>query len=194
MEHYFSDTPTAPSEEQEVVLQVLGETLRCTTDRAVFSGKGLDEGTRILLETAQVERGAHVLDLGAGWGAVAVALGVHYGCTAVCVERNERAAALCARNLERNRVQGKVLVGDGLAPVAAQDFDLVLLNPPIRAGKAAYYPWLAGARARLRPGGALWVVVRTSQGAKSLRRELEAHYSEVRDAAIEHGYRVYCAR
>ncbi|MDA8346046.1 MAG: methyltransferase [Thermaerobacter sp.] len=194
MEHYFTSVPNARSEEQEVLLDVLGEEIRCTTDRAVFSGRGLDEGTRILLETVEVPRGARILDLGAGWGAIAVTLGVYYGCEVVCVERNERAAALCARNLQQNRVEGTVLVGDGLDPVAGQQFDLVLLNPPIRAGKAVYYPWLAAARGHLLPNGALWVVVRTNQGAKSLRRELEAHYSDVREVAIERGYRVYCAR
>ncbi len=175
-------------------MRVLGREFVCTTDRAVFSGKGLDEGTRVLLETAEVQAGARILDLGAGWGAVAVALGVRYGCEAVCVERNARAAALCQRNLERNGVHGKVLVGDGLAPVADERFDLILLNPPIRAGKGVYYPWLHKAKEHLRAGGSLWVVVRTSQGAKSLRRELEASYDDVRDAAIKHGYRVYCAR
>jgi 16S rRNA (guanine1207-N2)-methyltransferase len=173
---------------------VLGRDFLCTTDRAIFSGNGLDEGTRVLLETVEVREGYRILDLGAGWGAVAVALGVRYGCEAVCVERNERAAALCQRNLERNRVRGKVLVGDGLDPVAGERFDLILLNPPIRAGKAVYYPWLHAARDYLRAGGALWVVVRTSQGAKSLRKELEVSYEDVYDAAIKHGYRVYRAR
>ncbi len=194
MDHYFSATPKAPSEERDVLLQVLGEEIRCTTDRAVFASRGLDEGTRILLECVEVPHAARLLDLGAGWGAIAVTLGVHYGCEVLCVERNERAAGLCQRNLERNKVRGRVLVGDGFAPVAGERVDLITLNPPIRAGKSVYYPWLEEAKQYLRPGGALWVVVRTTQGAKSLERELWAHYDTVREVEIKRGYRVYSAR
>jgi DNA-binding transcriptional MocR family regulator len=88
----------------------------------------------------------------------------------------------------------RVVLGDGIAAAGDERFDLVLLNPPIRAGKKVFYPWLGGSRAHLQAGGALWVVVRTSQGARSLRDELRRHFPAVEDVAMDKGYRLYCAR
>lgn len=175
-------------------MHVLGHRLSFLTDAGVFSKGGLDRGTRLLLETARVGEGAAILDLGSGWGAVSVALGVARNARPTCVEQNSRAAELCSANLERHRVQGRVCVGDGFGTVAGERFEHILLNPPIRAGKRVYYPWLRQASEHLAPGGVLWVVIRTSQGAKSLRAELVRLGAEVTDEAVEGGYRVYGAR
>lgn len=193
-EQYFTDRPHSESTPREVEVRVLGKTFHFTTDAGVFSKDGLDRGTRVLLESAAIHAGERILDLGAGWGAVSVVLGAARGAVPTCVEQNERAAALCRENLRRNRVAGDVRTGSGFSPVAGERFHHILLNPPIRAGKKVYYPWLLEAPAHLEPGGALWVVVRTGQGAKSLRAELVHVGAVVEDRAIEGGYRVYCAR
>jgi len=194
VEHYYSAEPQVRSQEREVRFTVLGQEYRCTSDSGVFGKSGLDDGTRLLIERARVPQGARVLDLGAGWGPVGVVIGHRYGAEVWAVERNARAAALCERNLERWGVRHRVVLGDGISAVADERFDLVLLNPPIRAGKQVYYPWLGASRENLRPGGSLWVVVRTSQGARSLREELARNFPEVEDVAMDKGYRLYCAR
>jgi len=194
VEHYFSRVPAVPSQEREVRFTVLGREFACTTDSGVFSADALDEGTRLLIEGARVREGGRILDLGAGWGPVGVALGTVAACEVWAVESNARAAALCERNLDRGNVPQRVLGGDGLGPVEGETFDAVLLNPPIRAGKAVYYPWLQGSRRHLEAGGALWVVVRKNQGAASLMAELERHYAAVQETARRSGYRLYCAR
>ena len=193
MEHYFSAEPGVPSQEREVRFSVLGEDYVCVTDAGVFGKSGLDEGTRLLVERAEVPPGARVLDLGAGWGAVGVVIGRRCAAEVWAVESNARAAALCERNLERYGVRHRLVLGDGLAAVADERFDRILLNPPIRAGKRVYYPWLAASPAHLLPGGQLWVVVRTNQGARSLREELAQRFRTVRDVAMDRGYRLYCA-
>lgn len=194
MEQYFSAEPKVESKEREVRFTVLGQQYRCTSDSGVFGKSGLDDGTRLLIECVRIPEGAKALDLGAGWGPLGVTIGHHYGAEIWAVESNARAAALCKRNLERWGVRHRVLTGDGLSAVGDERFDLVLLNPPIRAGKKVYYPWLGGSRQHLLPGGSLWVVVRTNQGARSLRDELSRHYEVVEDVAMDKGYRVYCAR
>ncbi len=193
LEHYFSAEPKVASQEREVRFSVLGREYRCTTDTGVFGKAGLDEGTRLLIEHAAAWPGARVLDLGAGWGPVGVVIGQRYEAEVWAVESNARAAALCERNLERWGVHHRVVLGDGLEPITGERFDLILLNPPIRAGKKVYYPWLEGSRQHLRPGGSLWVVVRTNQGARSLREELTRHFAKVEDMAFDRGYRVYRA-
>ena len=76
-EHYYSRNPNVEHDEQQVIFEVLGRQLRCTTDAGVFSRDGLDMGTRILLE-ALPELSGRILDLGCGWGPVGAAIGSVY--------------------------------------------------------------------------------------------------------------------
>ena len=93
---------------------------------------------------------------------------------------NQRAVALARRNLKQNGVRAEVVQGDGFAAVTGA-FDAIITNPPIRAGKAVIYGLFAEARAYLKPGGALYVVIRKQQGAPSALKYLKETFG---DAAI----------
>ncbi len=194
-EHYYSKNPSAAHDEKAVIFETLGLKFRCATDAGVFSRDGLDMGTRILLE-ALPELSGRALDLGCGWGAVGVALGKRYpGAEILLTDVNERAAELAERNLRDNGVKNaRVVCGDGFERVEGA-FDLIALNPPIRAGKAVVYALFAGAARRLAPDGALYVVIRKQQGAESAQRYLETLYKKVERVAREKGYWVLrCAK
>lgn len=77
-----------------------------------------------------------------------------------------------------------------------EDFDAILLNPPIRAGKAVVYRLFAEAAEALVPGGQFYTVIRRQQGANSARRELERLFGEtaVSDLARRAGYHVFLCR
>ena len=187
-EHYYTKTPGVAHDEKQVIFEALGLRFQCATDAGVFSRDGLDMGTRILLE-ALPEPGGRALDLGCGWGAVGVVLGKRYpDLELVLTDVNERAAELARRNLRENGVKNaRVLCGDGLAAVEGA-FDLIALNPPIRAGKAVVYGLFAAAAGRLVPGGALYVVIRKQQGAESARKYLETVFASVERVARDKGY------
>ncbi|HVZ98707.1 MAG TPA: 50S ribosomal protein L11 methyltransferase [Caulobacterales bacterium] len=97
-------------------------------------------------------RVAHVLDVGAGSGVLAIAA-AKCGANALAIEIDPRAAEIAAINAEQNRVahRVRVIAGDGARHVARQRFDLVfaniLMRPLIRLS-----PRLAPA---LAPGGTL---------------------------------------
>ena len=117
-----------------------------------------------------------MLDLGCGWGAVGVALGKRYpGLEIVMTDINARAAGLARRNLAENGVAATVLQGDGFDPVEGL-FDAIVTNPPIRAGQAVIYGLFDRARAYLKPGGALYLVIRKQQGALSALKYLKERY------------------
>ncbi len=175
-DHYYTENPTSAHDERHFALNLLGEDLTFTTDAGVFSRDGLDRGTRLLLE-ALPELTGRVLDLGCGWGAVGVALGRKYpALDIVMTDINSRAVELARRNLAANGVRAEVVQGDGFQSVTG-DFDAVVTNPPIRAGKAVIYGLFAGARERLRPGGALYAVIRKQQGAPSALKYLRETYA-----------------
>ena len=187
-EHYYAKNPGVAHDEHRVIFEVLGLRIQCTTDSGVFSREGLDMGTRILLE-ALPEASGRVLDLGCGWGPVGVALGKKYPeAKLVLTDVNERAAELAERNLRDNGVRGaQVIRGEGFENVEGT-FDLIALNPPIRAGKAVIYDLFANAAARLNAGGALYIVIRKQQGAESAQKYLKTIYRDVERVARDKGY------
>ena len=187
-EHYYSENPVAAHDEREVIYQALGLRFACVTDAGVFSRDGLDMGTRILLE-ALPELHGRILDLGCGWGPVGTALGKKYpDAQLVLTDVNSRAVELAARNLGANGVTNATVVqGDGFVAVEGK-FDAIVLNPPIRAGKAVIYAMFAEAAAHLNAGGALYIVIRKQQGAESAQKYLETLYGDVQRIAREKGY------
>ncbi len=194
-EHYYSENPGVAHDEREVIFEVLDQRLNCTTDAGVFSRDGLDMGTRVLLEALPELRG-RVLDLGCGWGPVGVALGRRDpALEIVMTDVNARAVELAARNLRANGVtNARAAQSDGFDRVDG-DFDFIVLNPPIRTGKAVIYGLFAGAARRLRPGGEMYVVIRKQQGAESAQRYLETVFGRVERIARDKGYWVLrCAQ
>ena len=194
-QHYYTQNPDVEHDLRQVIFEVLGLRLNCTTDAGVFSRDGLDMGTRILLE-ALPELHGRILDLGCGWGPVGTALGKRYpGAQIVLTDVNSRATELAARNLAANGVTNAAVVqGDGFAAVEG-DFDAIVLNPPIRAGKAVIYALFAEAANHLRSDGALYIVIRKQQGAESAQKHLSSIYADVERIAREKGYWVLrCAR
>ena len=187
-EHYYAKNPGAAHDERRVIFEVLGLKFQCTTDSGVFSREGLDMGTRILLE-ALPEVSGRALDLGCGWGPVGVAIGKRYpDVELVLTDVNERAVELAQRNLRDNGVRSaRVVCGEGFERVEGS-FDLIALNPPIRAGKATIYELFARAAGYLRPGGELYIVIRKQQGAESAQKYLKTVYGDVERVARDKGY------
>ena len=176
-DHYYTENPSSAHEEWQIEATILGSALRFTTDAGVFSRDGLDRGTEVLLEALPGLHG-RVLDLGCGWGAVGVALGKRYpDLEIVMTDINARAVELARRNLAANGVHAEVCQGDGFASVEGS-FDAIITNPPIRAGKAVIYGLFYQAKARLAPGGALYIVIRKQQGAPSALKHLKEVYGD----------------
>jgi 16S rRNA (guanine1207-N2)-methyltransferase len=194
-EHYFSDQPQGASRPREWQARLRGRVYRFRTDRGMFSPDHIDPGTLLLIETMEVRPGETVLDLGCGYGALGIAAAPLAAPARVYLtEVNRRAAALAEQNLGLNGIENaEVRIGDGLEPVADLRFDVILTNPPIRAGYAVVFPLLEQAADHLAPGGRLWLVARVRQGAKTLAAKLGALGLEVREVERKGGYRVYQA-
>ncbi|HHX26512.1 MAG TPA: class I SAM-dependent methyltransferase [Firmicutes bacterium] len=191
-EHYFTEKPSSERSIKEITIDIRGIPFTFRTDRGVFSRGKLDRGTRLLIEAMNLDGVKRVLDLGCGYGPIGiVAAKLSPESEVIMVDLNERACELAQDNVRLNRLtNAQVLSGNGFQPVAGMKFDLILCNPPIRAGKSVVFPLITEAREFLEPGGCLLVVARTKQGSKSILK----HMSEVFDVAREiekgGGYRV----
>lgn len=164
-------------------LRLAGHDVEIETAGGVFSPGRIDLGTQVLLRSvpAPPPTGA-VLDLGCGWGPIALSLGLLAPAAEVwAVDVNERALDLVRRNAARL----------GLTIVAAtpQDvpddvrFAAIWSNPPIRIGKEALHALLESWLPRLLPGAAAHLVVQRNLGADSLRAWLAAQWPGELDVA-----------
>ncbi len=189
-EQYFTKDPTSESREAVATWEHGGKTVEFVTDRGVFSRGHVDFGSRLLVASLPPLHG-RVLDLGCGYGFVGVAVGLTHPGVAelVLCDVNARALALARRNAARHGVAVTCLESDGFAAVEGT-FDAILTNPPVRAGKAVYYPWFAEAARRLRPGGALYLVLQRKQGAPSAQKHLEGLFADVTVLERDAGYHI----
>lgn len=173
---YFAPRPAVPSRPSRVPLVLPDLTVDLDVDRGVFSVAGIDPGTRYLLQEAPTppSGSTNLLDLGCGYGPVAVALAHRAPTAAVwAVDVNQRAVALTRATAERLQLSSLhalvVPADDPLAGVPAEvGFDAVYANPPIRIGKPALHRLLTTALDRLLPGAHAYLVVQKHLGADSL--------------------------
>lgn len=195
MEHYFTNNNSKQAaDEREVMARVRGLEVRLQTDAGVFSKRGLDFGSRLLIEHVTLPQGAFVVDLGCGYGPVTAILGQVYPDSQwILADVNERAVQLAWRNTTSLGNRRRVVVSDGFCEIQDEEVDAVVLNPPIRAGKSVVYRLFAEARAHLRKGGSLWIVIQKKHGAPSAKKELERLFPLVQDVARSGGYHVFCS-
>lgn len=188
-DHYFSPQPSAEVRQHHVDIDVDGRRVRLRSASGVFSATRLDPGTAVLLKKAPLPRsGGTYLDLGCGYGPIAVTLALASGGRVTAVDVNQRALDLVAANAADLEVD--------ITAVAPQDvpgdatFDQIWSNPPIRVGKTALHDLLEQWLPRLKPEGVAWLVVARHKGADSLVPWLAERGFPTEKYASAKGYRI----
>jgi 16S rRNA G1207 methylase RsmC len=168
-EQYFSTQPQSSSHERASTFVVASKTLRLVTDRGVFSKKGVDQGTQILLDAApKPPSSGTFLDLGCGSGAIAIALASQSPhAEVVAIDINIRALKLVASSAELNGLTNIKAMLPSSVP-SEREFDLIWSNPPIRIGKQALHDLLSTWLNRLSVKGEAWLVINRNLGSDSL--------------------------
>jgi 16S rRNA G1207 methylase RsmC len=193
---YFSEQPSGTEVRRAISAQIWGRELTLITASGVFAADWLDRGTAVLLRTSPIPQGSpRILDLGCGYGPIALAIALHCpGADIDAVDVNERALALCRENAEALGVADRVRV---LRPEQVEPevrYDEIWSNPPIRIGKQSLHELLLSWLARLAPDGVARLVVGKNLGSDTLQRWLiEQGYSCERVASAK-GFRVLVVR
>lgn len=190
-QHYFSASPEVGSATRVVSVELPDVSLRLTTDAGVFSSRGLDPGTRVLLENApRPDTAGDVLDLGCGYGPIALTMASRCPDRRVVgVDVNTRAIELANRNAADAGLANVTCQLDTEVPADAR-FAAIYSNPPIRVGKAALHELLLRWLPRLLPGGVAYLVVQRNLGADSLAKWLGEQAYLVERISSHRGYRV----
>lgn len=193
MPHYFDADPAAPSRPAEVVLALADLEVTLRTDRGVFSHDRVDPGTLELLRLDGPPLGpgaADLVDLGCGYGPVAVTLARRYpGSTVWALDVNSRALELTRWNAARLGLDNIRAMPPEAVPPGVR-FAGLWSNPPVRIGKAALYGLLGDWLGRLSPGGFARLVVHKHLGGDSLAGWLAAEGFAVERLGSKRGYRL----
>ena len=133
-----------------------------------------------------------MLDLGCGYGAIAVTLALRTGADVGvwAVDVNQRALDLCRANAQASGVGDRVHVLSPEQLPPDQRFDQIWSNPPIRVGKEMLHALLLDALGRLAGDGTAHLVVQKHLGADSLTRWLTEAGWPTRRTVSRAGYRL----
>ena len=191
MPHYFSENnDTLKSNPNEIAFRVNDTNLRFITDSGVFSRKGLDRGTKVLFDYLDVlDNEKTVLDLGCGYGVIGIYLAKSHQLSVDMVDVNKRALELSTKNSTLNKVETNVYASDGFSNVKGK-YDLIISNPPIRAGKKVYYKFFEDSIDYLNEKGRFYVVINKKHGALSAIKYLETIYDSVEITGKDKGFYV----
>jgi len=191
-DHYFSADPSSDFRVEPMQASVWGHDLRLQTASGVFAKGRLDIGTATLFRQAPPPtEGDSFLDLGCGYGVIAIALALaRPAATIWAVDVNERALALTERNARSIGLADRIRVAvpDDVPPDIR--FDGIWSNPAIRIGKAQLHEMLLRWFPRLLPGGAALMVVGKNLGADSLQRWLSEQGYPTQRLASDKSFRV----
>lgn len=191
MRHYFTNNTKVKSNRKIHHVKVNDQSFHFYTDHGVFSIKGLDFGSRLLIDTVLEQPFKHGLDIGCGYGSIGIILKYfNPDSTMDMTEVNQRAIELAKENAKRNAVSVSIYESDGLEQVKGR-YDLIVTNPPIRSGKKVYYQFFVDAKSHLTNDGALYVVIQKKQGALSAMAFCETIYKRVELVRKKSGYFVF---
>jgi 16S rRNA (guanine1207-N2)-methyltransferase len=196
-DHYYTSRPASVHQEIMIEVELRGIRLKLQSDAGVFSKNRIDTGTRLLIESLRLNLGCRqVLDLGCGYGPIGLTIAKLLPQARVYMsDVNERAVELAQINAAANHI-GNVVIkfGEGITPFAGERFDLIVTNPPIRAGKQVIYAMIDQAHCVLTDAGWFVAVIATKQGAKSYERKLETVFGNVAEWEKGGGYRIVASQ
>jgi len=193
---YFENNPDLTSRRMEVSHRYKDVLFVFSTDAGVFSKSEMDVGSALLLDNFSMHQPhARVLDVGCGYGVLGIMIAkTNPASEVLMIDVNERAIALAKENMIRNEVSNAKCFLSDLYQSVNGDFDIIVSNPPIRAGKAIVHRIFSEGYDRLKPGGFMMIVIRKKQGAPSAERKLFEIFENVETVDRKKGYHIFLSR
>lgn len=193
MGHYFINDPNLKSNKKQVRYTFLGKEIILNSDNGVFSKDRIDFGTNVLLNSLE-DLGAikSVLDVGCGIGIIGISLASKYNNLNVqMVDVNEKAVSLTNENIILNKLKNCKSYVSNVYSEVNDSFDMIISNPPIRAGKDVVHKIASEAKNHLNDKGFFYAVVQKKQGADSFKKKLEEVYGNVEMVNKDSGYIIF---
>lgn len=194
LNQYFINNNNLKSEKRVINYNYGSTCFEFLSDNGVFSKSKIDFGSITLIETylKYKKNIDNFLDVGCGYGFLSVVLAKMLNISGVGVDVNLRALDLAKKNAILNKASVSFKESNIYENVK-EKYDLIMTNPPIRAGKKTVLDILIKAKDFLNNDGELWVVIRKDQGAKSIIKEISSIYKiEIKEK--NKGFYVFMAK
>ncbi|AMY05641.1 class I SAM-dependent methyltransferase [Staphylococcus condimenti] len=194
MSHYYDKDPEVASQREDFKYRYQQNELKLATDSGVFSKGKIDYGSDLLLRTFLKEHppgpSKTIIDVGCGYGPIGLMIAkVSPHHKVILLDVNHRALDLAKENSEKNHIDNAVIKeSDGLAEIPDDSADMIVTNPPIRAGKSVVHGILEDAYSKLKKDGELYVVIQKKQGMPSAKKKMETVFGNVETLVKDKGY------
>lgn len=188
MKHYFTDNTDLKSEQSQFIFRFHKYDLLFTSDNGVFSKSMIDYGSRVLLDNIEITNEKALLDVGCGYGTFGICLNKVYSHLNVdMVDVNDRALELAKLNAKNNNIHANIYKSFIYENVQG-GYDVIVTNPPVRAGKEVVTTILQESIEHLNENGSLWVILQKKQGAPSAKKKMEEVFGNCEIVKRDKGY------
>lgn len=190
MSHYYLNDENIKDDIKTINVIVKGNKYQFKTNSGVFSKHGLDFGSRLLIEKVIIPNTAkNIADIGSGYGPIGIILAdLNPNIKAHLYEVNSKAVDLSVINSKLNNVNNIAINLNNILENVDETFDVVLTNPPIRAGKDVVFNIYEQAYNHLNNNGLLYVVIQKKQGAESSYKKIKELFKNVTIMTKSKGY------
>lgn len=188
MKHYFTDNTDLKSEQSQFIFRFHKYDLLFTSDNGVFSKSMIDYGSRVLLDNIEITNEKTLLDVGCDYGTFGICLNKVYSHLNVdMVDVNDRALELAKLNAKNNNIHANIYKSFIYENVQGS-YDVIVTNPPVRAGKEVVTTILQESIEHLNENGSLWVILQKKQGAPSTKKKMEEVFGNCEIVKRDKGY------
>ena len=177
MGQYFTNDENLKSEYRNIIYKYNDNVFNFTSDLGVFSKDRIDYASKLLVENyfKVGRKNINVLDVGCGYGFIGITISKIMDSKVDMIDVNKRAVHLSNLNIKNMNVNAESFISDIYSNVDKK-YDVIISNPPIRAGKKVYMDIILNATNYLKSDGEFYFVMSKDQGAKSVIEKIKDVY------------------
>lgn len=192
---YFENNENLKSKKRIISFELDGNIYSFISDNGVFSKSEIDYGSIALLKQILKQNiSGNFLDIGCGYGTIGLVLAKNKPESSfTLIDINSRACMLATENMKKMKLENVKVLESDIFENIAENFDCIVTNPPIRAGKKVIYSIFEQSYHHLKQNGSLFLVIRKSHGAESAQKYISSVFNNCTLLKRDKGFYIYQA-